>query len=302
MTSVGVFMKKLDDNSGPLYTGVMITGMKESYTINEPIAFSVMVHGYGSGCGDTKAILTKENDSNYKSQVWGVGKQCASFANPASFGFNGLSANTTINQTGNYTIIASFDDSVTYHHIMAEEKFSVTAYNITGIYAGITPISTVLPHNYTVPLNNYFYYGPTHQSPKVELYDHLYDGMDEDSTLVSLNNHAYYQTTLNYTIDNLTKGVSAKFQNVTFAFPEGVMNTPGGSMIMLDVKLPDGSEEIYGQHKVNPDGSGVISGISIRSRYGLSNARNSTTVLGYHVLPQAGLTIFHDAIKLLVSK
>jgi hypothetical protein len=154
----------------------------------------------------------------------------------------------------------------------------------------------------TVTLENYFYYGPTHKGPKVELYDHPYDGIDNNNFIVSINNQTYYQTTLNYTTENLTKGASMKFHNVTFIFPEGVMNTPGGSMLMLDVKLPDGSEEIYGQRKINSDGSGVVSGISIPNRYGLSNARNSTTVLGYHEIPQAGLAIYQDKIKLLVSK
>lgn len=129
MTSVGVFMKKLDDNTEPLDTGVLITGVKENYTLNEPITFSVMIDGYGSGCGDTKAILTKENDSQYKSQVWSGERQCASSANPTNFKFNGLSANTTINQVGNYTITASFDDSVTYRHTISEEKFSVTGHS-----------------------------------------------------------------------------------------------------------------------------------------------------------------------------
>ncbi|MDE1813368.1 MAG: hypothetical protein KGI05_01765 [Thaumarchaeota archaeon] len=155
LTSVGVFMKKLDDNSGPLDTGVMITGVKENYTLNEPITFSVMVDGYGSGCGDTKAILTKENDSQYKSQVWGAGRQCASFSNPTNFEFTGLSANTTINQAGNYTITASFDDSVTYRHIITEEKFSVIGPKITSIFdTGIVPMSNaVVNTNFTINYN-----------------------------------------------------------------------------------------------------------------------------------------------------
>lgn len=161
-------------------------------------------------------------------------------------------------------------------------------------------MSPLLSHDDNRILENHFYYGPTHQSPKVELYDSPYDGMEKDRSIVLINDQAYYQTTLNYTIGNLTKGASIKFQNVTFVFPEGVMNTPGGRMIMLNVKLPDGSEEIYGQNIVNPDGSGVVSGISIPAD--LSNAKNSTTVLGDHVMPQAGLTLFHDRIKLLVSK
>lgn len=144
MTSVGVLMKKIDDNTGLLYTNVMITGVKENYTLSEPITFSVMVNGYGSGCGDTKAILTKENDSQYKSQVWGVGRQCTSFANHTNFEFNGLSTNTTVNQAGNYTITASYDDFVTYRHTVAEQKFSVILTKIENSIKipHVEPIST----------------------------------------------------------------------------------------------------------------------------------------------------------------
>ena len=148
-------MGKLNDNSGPPYTSMMITGIKENYTLNEPIAFSVMVHGYGSGCGDTKAILTKENDSQYKSQVWGVGRQCTSFTNPAKFEFDGLTANTTINQAGDYVITASFDDLVTYHHTITEVKFSVTGPKITSIFdTGIYPFTVgVTNANFTIHYN-----------------------------------------------------------------------------------------------------------------------------------------------------
>ena len=271
-------MGKLNDNSGPLYTNMMITGMKENYTLNEPIVFSVMVHGYGSGCGDTKAILTKENDSQYKSQVWGVGRQCTSFTNPTKFEFDGLSANTTIIQAGDYIITASFDDSVTYHHTITEVKFSVTGPKITHYYDG----SAV--------------------KPKVELYDHYYNGIDKGNATVSINDKTYYQTTLDYTDYDLKKGTSIQFQNVTFEFPEGVMTTPGGAFIMLDMKFPDGSEEIYGENKKNPDGSGALGGIEIPTQYGPHLATNSTTVLGNHVMPQAGMTVYNDKIKLLVSK
>lgn len=146
------------------------------------------------------------------------------------------------------------------------------------------------------------YYDGSAAKPNVELYDYYYDGIGKDNTTVSINNKTYYQTTLSYADYDLKKGTSIQFQNVTFAFPEGVMNTPGGAFIMLDIQFPDGSEEIYGENKKNPDGSGVLGGIGIPTPYGPHLSTNSTTVLGNHTIPQAGMTIYNDKIKLLVSK
>ncbi|HYL66862.1 MAG TPA: hypothetical protein VEU72_06875 [Nitrosopumilaceae archaeon] len=145
------------------------------------------------------------------------------------------------------------------------------------------------------------YYVDSHMNPKVTLYDYYYDGIYKDNTTVSINNQTYHQTTLDYADYDLKKGISIQFQNVTFAFPEGTMNTPGGSFIMLDIKFQDGSQEIYGENKKNPDGSGAIGGIEIPTQYGPHLATNSTTVLSNHLNPQAGLTIYNDKIKLLVS-
>lgn len=145
------------------------------------------------------------------------------------------------------------------------------------------------------------YYVDSVVKPKVELYDYYYDGIGKDNGTVSINNKTYYQTTLNYADYDLKKGTSIQFQNVIFTFPEGTMNTPGGSFIMLDIKFPDGSEEIYGENKKNPDGSGALGGIGIPTQYGPHLATNSTTVLGDHIMPQAGMTIYNDKIKLLVS-
>jgi hypothetical protein len=144
------------------------------------------------------------------------------------------------------------------------------------------------------------YYIDPHMSPKVTLYDYSYDGIDKDNATVSINNQTYYQTTLSYSVYNL-KGVSIQFQNVTFAFPQGTVITPGGGFIMLDVKFHDGSQEIYGENKINLDGSGTIGGIPVPTQYGPSSAKNSITVLSNHLNPQAGLTIYNDKIKLLVS-
>lgn len=147
------------------------------------------------------------------------------------------------------------------------------------------------------------YFVDPHVKPKSILYDYSYDGIDKDgNTITSINNQMYYQMTLGYTIHDLKRGTLVSFQNVTFAFPEGIMITPGGDLMMLDIQFPDGSQEIYGENVLNHDGSRNLGGILIPTPYGPHYATNSVTVLGNHMMPQAGLTIYHDTIKLLVSK
>lgn len=146
------------------------------------------------------------------------------------------------------------------------------------------------------------YFVGSNVKPKDVLYDYSYDGIDRDNTVVSINGQTYYQMTLQNTIHDLKKGTSVSFQNITFAFPEGVMITPGADLLVVNVNFLDGFQEIYGEHKVNPDGSTNYGGILIPTQYGPHYAVNSVTVLGNHMKPQAGITIYHDSIKLLVSK
>lgn len=155
-------------------------------------------------------------------------------------------------------------------------------------------ISTAKSYN----LKQVHYYYNSNQNPKVSLYDYSYDGIDKDG-LVSIDNQTFYQTTLDNDIYKL-KGTSIQFHNVTFSFPEGTLVTPGGAFVNLDVKFQDGFEEIYGGIMSNLDGSGSAGGIPIPTPYGPHLATNSITVLGNHTTPQAGLTIYHDMVKLLV--
>ncbi|HJT10827.1 MAG TPA: hypothetical protein VJ771_08595 [Candidatus Nitrosotalea sp.] len=142
-----------------------------------------------------------------------------------------------------------------------------------------------------------FYYHDAHVKPKITLNDYNYTGIDDEgNTTVSINNQTYYQTTINYSAYNLPKALPIQFQNVTFIFPAGSMLTPGGAFVMLDLKFPDSFEEIYGIHTENEMG-----GIPVPTQYGPHLAVNSTTVLSNHMEPQAGMTIYHDKIKLLVS-
>src|SRR3989441_19904 len=124
-------------------------------------------------------------------------------------------------------------------------------------------------------------------SPKIVLTNSFYDGIDKQGkALVSINNQTFYQFTLGHSIDDLQRGESIKFQNVTFSFPEGLMKTIAGGITILDIKFQDGNEEIY---------------TGIPTRYG-SSANNTLTILSNHASPQAGLTYYKDEIKLLVGE
>lgn len=145
------------------------------------------------------------------------------------------------------------------------------------------------------------YYTDSSLQPKVSLHDYFYDGIEKDG-IVTINSQTFYQTTLDYDTYNLPKNITIPFHNVTFSFPEGTLITPSGAFVNLDVKFQDGNEEIYGGTTKTPDDSGtMLGGISIPAAYGPHLATNSTTVLGNHTIPQAGITIYNDKIKLLVS-
>jgi len=138
--------------------------------------------------------------------------------------------------------------------------------------------------------------------PKIKLYDYSYDGMDKDNDIVSINNQTFYQTTLGYSVNDMPKKTSTSFHDVVFAFPQGTLITPGGSFVMLDMKFQDGFEEVYGGRALTRSGTAtMIGGIPIPTQYGPHVAANSITILGNHTMPQAGITIYHDKIKLLVS-
>src|SRR5437879_13782272 len=113
-----IFTEKIADNQQQPLTDMVIAGVKENYTLNEPIAFSVIIEGYGTACGDTKAIITKENDSQYKSLEWDNSTaQCVYNAKPNYLKFVAISGNTSINQAGNYTLEVLYHDLTNHRHI-----------------------------------------------------------------------------------------------------------------------------------------------------------------------------------------
>src|SRR6185312_7065610 len=155
LTSFGVFIEKLNEHQQQPYINLFITGLKENYTVNDPVSFSVTLAGYGTACGDTMATITRENDSKYQSPGWANQIQCV--ANPSlhDFRFAALSANTSINQTGNYVLTVSFDD-LFEHQKTVKQKFSVfTSKNTTIFDTGIYPFTVgVANANFTIQSTN----------------------------------------------------------------------------------------------------------------------------------------------------
>ena len=127
--------------------------MKSNYTINEPIAFSIILEGFGTGCGDTIAVITKENDPQYTSPGWGSMPSCVSDAKLYHFKYNAISGHTRINQTGNYTLQVSFNDLITNRNVTTGMQFSVTS-SMAVLYNDTVPTSVPVANtNFTINYN-----------------------------------------------------------------------------------------------------------------------------------------------------
>jgi hypothetical protein len=180
--------------------------------------------------------------------------------------------------------------------VACKSNFQLVLKSTDGSPACVKPES-VIPLIHLGWARQASYYHDIHVQPKITLNDYAYGGVDTDSnTTVSINNNTYYQTTISNSAYNLPNGLQIQFQNVTYTFPDGTIDTPGGSTILLDLKFEDGFEETYGFHTAHE-----LVGIPVPTQYGPHQAVNSTTILSNHVRPQAGMTIYHDKIRLLVS-
>lgn len=113
-TSVGIFIGKVNDYQQQSYLTMTVNGLKENYTINDPISFSVILEGYGTGCGDTTASITKENDSSFQALGWASLPQCVSNPRLHNFNFNSISVNTKmiVTDSSQDLLIARFTDSL----------------------------------------------------------------------------------------------------------------------------------------------------------------------------------------------
>ncbi|MEO9363674.1 MAG: hypothetical protein ABI348_07220 [Nitrososphaera sp.] len=146
---------------------------------------------------------------------------------------------------------------------------------------------------------SYSSYDGLEQVPADRVLHGSYDGIDKDNGMVTINNQRYYLTTLNETAGEIKRGESIDFHNVTFSFPDGVFLTPGGIILMPDIKFQDGSEEVYGKSTTFEGGGGYMSGIGMPSSPHAS--KEPIIVFTNHVHPQAALTLYNENVKLLVS-
>ncbi len=117
------------------------------------------------------------------------------------------------------------------------------------------------------------------------------EGLENDSGLVNLENHAYYFATVNDTMTTYRgEGVQELLHGVVFTFfPKPFSGGPpgscGNSNFGADVKFQDGTHELLGV--------GVPS---------MPCAENYIqTDLSNHTNPQAGLAVYDGKIKLLVD-
>ena len=114
-----------------------------------------------------------------------------------------------------------------------------------------------------------------------------YEGVEQDSGIITIRNQSYYMTTAPIKFGEYINESTIQFHNVTFSFTKGSGYTPGGYILESYVKFPD-----------DP----VQYGAALRES-SLPGAQNHdpTTILSVHTKPQAGLTRYHDQIKLLAS-
>lgn len=123
--------------------------------------------------------------------------------------------------------------------------------------------------------------------PQQTIFYNSYSGIENDTGIVAINGQTYFMTTLGK-IDDFygSDKNSTQFQGVTFTFPhqphqENLPPVPGGPVVIVDLQFPDGTSEKF----------------STRT----TDEHNVVTTLTVHDKPRAGLTLYGDTMKLLVS-
>jgi hypothetical protein len=128
-----------------------------------------------------------------------------------------------------------------------------------------------------------------------------YVGIDNDNAIVTIRGKQYYMTTVKdvNNIWQIPRGYNIRFHNVTFSFPYGSLLSPGGALVVFEVRYPDGSTEKFG----SASGGAAHAPLGISSIPGAA-VPDTQTALGRHQNPNVGLTIHNkgEQIKLLVSK
>ncbi|MDE1814861.1 MAG: hypothetical protein KGI05_09410, partial [Thaumarchaeota archaeon] len=131
------------------YIQIDTPGLEKTYKIGQPINFSVLIQGFGLYPCQSPQIAIY-NNTQTKSVFYYTTQSVSCPDSSEHYLFYFPSQNDTfstmINKTGNYTVKVSIgQDSY-------QKQFSVTAYDITGIYdTGVTPMYiNVANTNFTI--------------------------------------------------------------------------------------------------------------------------------------------------------
>ncbi len=113
-----------------------------------------------------------------------------------------------------------------------------------------------------------------------------YDGLDEKTGIINIQNQTFYMTTYNGTLGPASEYTDVVFHGVNFTlFPQPQSLEISGSEFTAFVKFPDGTHEQLG---LEPPMYSDMKNLTITS-------------LTQHIHPQAGIVSHNEQIKLLVN-
>lgn len=107
---------------------ITINGFEEKYNVKEPITFSATIEGYGNPCGEIEAWIYGI-DRNFTAGPWAELPNCPSNQPDVSFAhkfpFDADSISTSVNQTGRYKLVVSFEQLPSHEKTVVQQEFSI---------------------------------------------------------------------------------------------------------------------------------------------------------------------------------
>lgn len=115
--------------SSEQFVKITINGLEENYDIDEPIEFSATIEGYGQPCGAITALIYGIDRSNFTAGPWADIPNCSSDQKNTSFThmfpLTQDSVTTSLNQTGKYKLVVSFEELPSHKRTLAEQEFAI---------------------------------------------------------------------------------------------------------------------------------------------------------------------------------
>lgn len=110
------------------FVNITITGLKESYRVNEPIVFSATIEGFGEPCGEIEGWIYGV-DKNFTSGPWAQIPNCVSNKPNTSFTHEfplyNNSITTSLNETGKYKLVITFEQLPSHKETTVQREFNV---------------------------------------------------------------------------------------------------------------------------------------------------------------------------------